>query len=379
MGQSPPGSRSVKRLAVIAPDGTSLLRQRADLLNAVIGRRHAVLVLLPEQAADAIPQLNERGYAAATFPMRSANPHLLGDGKTIASLAATLADWRAHVVLGYGLKSMLLGAAAAKKAGVGRRVGLVTSLPDAIVGDSGAVPSWSWRRLLRSGFRALDAVVCHNDGQKARLVAGRLLPEGVAPLVVSGAGVDLERHAMQPLPAIVANGIPAMNFLVIARKDADKGGDRYCAAARLVRAKSPDTRFVLAGPDGDIDAADLEQYRDCVQIIGDQADVRPLIGAAHVVVAPSLVEGMPRVLLEALAAGRPLIASDIAGCRETIDERVNGVLVPPGDVNRLANAMTSYLKRPDLIPAMARASRAKAERRFDVRTVNAALLDVLGL
>ena len=82
---------------------------------------------------------------------------------------------------------------------------------------------------------------------------------------------------------------------------------------------------------------------------------------------------------EALAAGRPVIVADIPGSRETVDERVNGCLVEPGNAGELAGAMESFLKRPDLIPAMARASRLKAERKFDVRDVNASWFKILGI
>ena len=379
MGQSAPETKSVKRLAVIAPDGTSLLRQRGELLAAAQARHHSVLVLVPEHAGAAIPELNARGFSAAVFPMPSPEPQMLADGRTIKLLAETLAEWRAHVILGYGAKPMLLGALAAKKAGVSRRVGLVTALPAGLDADAAAIPSWSWRRLMKAAFKALDAIVCHNDAQRSRLQALGVLPAAIATAVVPGAGVDLVANAVQPLPPMVVDGVPALNFLSLGRKDAGKGVVEFCKAARQVREKAPDTRFILAGPDGGLPASLLSRYQDCVQILGDQADVRPLIAAAHVVVVPSWGEGMPRVLLEALAAGRPVIASDIAGCREAVDERVNGVLVPPRDATALAAAMMSFLKRPDLIPAMARASRAKAERRFDVRAVNARLLEVMGL
>ncbi len=377
MRQATSETRSVKRLAVIAPDAASILRQRGELLSDVLARRHSVLALVPEQSRDALPALNECGFAATTFPMSSTEPHLFADGKTIAAISAALAEWRAHVVLATGAKTMLIGAIAAKKAGVSRRVGLVTTLPTALSANA-AIP-WGWRRLMKVGLRSMDALVCHNEDQRARLKALGFLPPIVEAAVVAGAGVDLARNAAQPLPPLVANGVTALNFLMIARKDTAKGVVEFCEAARLVRDKAPDTRFILAGPDGDIAGQVLGGYSDSVQMLGDQADVRPLIGAAHVVVVPSWSEGMPRVLLEALAAGRPVIASDIAGCREAVDERVNGVLVTPREASALAEAMMSFLKRPDLIPAMARASRTKAERRFDVMAVNAKLLEVLGL
>jgi len=379
MSRAPTETKSVKRLAVIAPDGASLLRQRAELLAAVLARRHSILTLVPQQASAAIPELEARGFTAAVFAMPSTEPRMLADGRTIKMLAETLAEWRAHVILGYGAKPMLLGAVAAKKAGVGRRVGLLTALPAGLDADPAAVPPWGWRRLMRSGFEALDAVVCHNEAQRQRLQGLGLMPAGVASAVVAGAGVDLVANAAQPLPPMVVDGVPALNFAMIGRKDAGKGAVEFCKAARRLREKAPDTRFILAGPDGGLPAALLSRYQDCVQILGDQADVRPLIAAAHVVVVPSWGEGMPRVLLEALAAGRPVITTDTPGCREAVDERVNGVLVPPRDASALAEAMMSFLKRPDLIPAMARASRAKAERRFDVRAVNATLLEAMGL
>ena len=96
-------------------------------------------------------------------------------------------------------------------------------------------------------------------------------------------------------------------------------------------------------------------------------------------VYPAHGEGMPGAVLEAMSMGRPIITTDTPGCRDTVDERVNGCLVPPGNPEALAEAMQSFLRRPELIAAMARASRMKAERRFDQRPVVAALMDVLGL
>jgi glycosyltransferase involved in cell wall biosynthesis len=209
------------------------------------------------------------------------------------------------------------------------------------------------------------------------LTALGVLSPDAATAVVTGAGVDLVHHAVQPMP--VAVPAAALNFLMLARKDAAKGVLEYCQAARRVRKAAPDARFVLAGPDGDIAPDALASFSDAVQFAGDQADVRPLFGAAHVIVVPSWGEAMPRVLLEALATGRPVIASNVAGLREGIDERVNGVLVTPRDVGALAAAMLSFVAAPDLNAAMARASRSKAERRFDVRVVNAELLRVLGV
>ena len=170
-----------------------------------------------------------------------------------------------------------------------------------------------------------------------------------------------------------------MVFLLLGRTDAVKGVIEFREAARALAERSPHSRFLIAGPPGDAASALVPTAGSTLELLGDTADVRPLLAQAHVVVVPSYAEGMSRVALEALASGRPLIVSDIAGARETVDERVNGVIVPPRDVKALTAAMESFLKRPDLIPSMSRASRLKAERRFDVKTVNAQILKVLDL
>lgn len=118
---------------------------------------------------------------------------------------------------------------------------------------------------------------------------------------------------------------------------------------------------------------------DALEDRGTLEDVRPALAGCHVFVYPSYAEGMPRAVLEALATGRPVITTRTAGCKDTIDEKVSGSLVPPANAQELAATMAGYLARPELLPIGARAARLKAQRRFDVRDVNATLLRVLGV
>ena len=108
-------------------------------------------------------------------------------------------------------------------------------------------------------------------------------------------------------------------------------------------------------------------------------DVAGLLAATHVFVLPSHREGFAQAVAEALACGRPAITSDIAGCRVIVDERVSGVLIPPRDAVALGQAIDSFLRRPEDIAWMGQAARRKAERRFDVRAINAELLDIMDL
>jgi glycosyltransferase involved in cell wall biosynthesis len=116
-----------------------------------------------------------------------------------------------------------------------------------------------------------------------------------------------------------------------------------------------------------------------LEYLGSLEDVREALASCHVFVYPSHAEGMPLAVLEALATGRPVITTDAAGCRETVDDMVSGCLVPAGDTRALTVAMETFLKRPDIIAATGRAARLKAERRFNRANVNRMLLEVLGL
>ena len=280
--------------------------------------------------------------------------------------------WRPHSVLAYGTDTLLTAVKAARSAKVERIVALIHELP----GDPPDV------RSMRGIGRTLELVtgaVFHNGDHPKILRQHGFLPRDLSYVVVPGAGVDLARFAVQPLPSL-ADGLA---FLMIARLDRAKGVLDYCNAARILKARAPTARFVLAGPMttgmSAVTRRTLDGFADCVDYLGPLADVRAALGQCHVYVYPSHAEGMPPSVLEALATGRPVITTDGPGCRETVDVRVNGVLVPKSDPETLATAMESFLKRPDLIPAMARASRTKAERGFDQLSVNATLLEALGL
>ncbi len=141
------------------------------------------------------------------------------------------------------------------------------------------------------------------------------------------------------------------------------------------------TRPETENPTG-YSTADLEAWRreGLIEFIPETRDVRPHIAAAHVFVLPSFYrEGLPRTILEALASGRPVITTDMPGCREPIRHGENGLLIPPRDAPALAAAMTLFLERPEQVAVMGRAARTVAVEQYDVDMVNASLLDMMQL
>ncbi len=381
--------RASRQVVLVGADSMSMAGLRGGAIAAMRRAGHRVTCLIAEGASEArsVAELKAMGADVSAYPLRDGQVHPLADRRTIDALSSILRDLQPHAVLGYGLKPMLLAAIAARRARVERIVALASTLGELgrLQSSTPGAPGLMMHWLLRSGLRASTVLVCHNAGLASWFAAARVLPPHLPVHVVPGGGVDLAAFAELPLPppAMGSAGAPGLVFAMVGRLERAKGVIEFCEAARRVRENSPGSRFVLAGPamsgPGGLQASDIAQYADCIEYAGAVEDVRPVLAACHVFVLPSHHEGFSRTLLEALAIGRPAVASNIPGCREAIDERVNGVLVPPGDVSALAAALESLLRRPELLVSMATASRRKAERRFDAAAVEARLLTLLEL
>jgi glycosyltransferase involved in cell wall biosynthesis len=230
-------------------------------------------------------------------------------------------------------------------------------------------------QLYRRALKRASTIIFQNQDDFAFFRERRILG-GRDATVVNGSGIDLSHFEPAPLPS-------GPDFLMIARLLGNKGVREYAAAAAKLKAKHPHARFRLVGyhapgPDA-VSPEEAESWSGAVDFLGKLEDVRPAIAQARVYVLPSYREGTPRSTLEALAMGRPVVTTDAVGCRETVNEGVNGFRVPVRDVNSLAEAMERFILEPELADTMGRESRLLAERRFDVHSVNAGILEAAGL
>jgi glycosyltransferase involved in cell wall biosynthesis len=231
-------------------------------------------------------------------------------------------------------------------------------------------------RLFAHGLARSTSVIFQNPDDRDLFLARRIVEVHQAELV-NGSGVDTERFAVAPLPA-------TPSFLLMARLIPEKGVREYIQAARAVRARIPEARFLLAGwieeRTGAISKAEVQTWRDegVVQYLGALEDVRPAIAQASVYVLPTYYrEGVPRSVLEAMSMGRAIITTDAPGCRETVIEGVNGFLVAPGDSKALARRMEELALDSASIARMGMESRRRVEERFGVERVNADMLRIM--
>jgi glycosyltransferase involved in cell wall biosynthesis len=208
-------------------------------------------------------------------------------------------------------------------------------------------------------------VVVQNPEDRAALAGFGIDPERIA--LIRGSGVDITRFLPLPEPA---GGTVAV--ALVSRMLRDKGVLEAAAATRRLRARGLPIQLLLVGPTDPDNANSLtaEILRSLaaepgIDWLGPVSDVRTVWRCAAIAVLPSTYgEGVPKALLEAAACGRPLVAADVPGCREAVRSGETGILVPPHDVDALAEAIAALAADPERRAAMGRAGRALIEQQF---------------
>lgn len=369
MAASPADTASTRRLHVVTTVNAAwnMWNFRRQMLAALLADGHRVTILAPHD--DSVEQLVELGceFRPLKMDMKSLNP-IAQLGLFFAILKA-FPQLRADIVLGFTIKNNTFGSMAARLLGI-PFIPNVTGLGTAFL--SGKLLRHLAHLLYRVSFARCPVVFFQNHDDSALFSKLKLVREEQV-VVLPGSGIDLAQFAQSPLPA---QDNP-VRFLMIARLLRDKGVVEYVEAAKMVRQTHPDTRFLLLGPAGSENrtAFSAEQANEWerthgIEYLGPCDDVRPHIEEAHCVVLPSYREGAPRTLIEAAAIGRPLIASDVPGCRDIVDDGKNGLLCKVRDAESLASAMRRFLgMEPRQWAVMGQSGRDKMVREYDVALV----------
>jgi glycosyltransferase involved in cell wall biosynthesis len=298
----------------------------------------------------------------------------------VAAIRSLYRRERPDVAHHVAMKPVLEGSLAARLAGVPAVVNALTGLGYLFIGRNGLARVLG--PLVRRALKSLLArganwrVVMQNPDDLAALVA-RGIVRREAAVLIPGSGVDLARFRPAPEPA----GTPAA--ALVGRMLWDKGVGELIEAARLLKARGVALRVRLAGPEDPenpaaISRATLEGWvrEGVVEWAGEVKDVAALWRDTAIAVLPSYREGLPKTLLEAAAAGRPMVAADVPGCREIVRHGETGVLVPPRDARALADALERLAGDAALRRRLGTAARRLAEQRFGEAAIAAATVDL---
>lgn len=365
------------KFLLISPKNRTVYNFRGELVQTIIKKDYQVTVTGPDNAD--VHKIEALGANFVEIPMRKNGTSIFEDIRYCLRLYRLMRTQRPNAVLGYTIKPVVYGAIAAKMAGIKNISGMVTGAGYTFTSTTakakilGTVVSL----LYKVGFYCSNQVIFQNKDDLDEFMVRRLVKADKCH-VVNGSGVNMQFYSPAPLPI-------SITFFMLSRLLKSKGVLEYLQAAKIVKLKYSHVRFILLGSyDNMQDALTREQIDSffidgIVERFDEAADVRPYYRQCSVYVLPSYREGTPRTVLEAMAMGRPIITTDTNGCRETIQEGVNGFLVPVGDAEAVAEKMIWFIEHPDQIEKMGQESIRICSEKFDVDIVNKMMLDIMKL
>lgn len=372
--------RRYKRLAIISSQAFSLINFRGPLIRDLVSREVTVFALAPDYTDASRLAVRQLGAVPVDCSMSRAGMNPLRDIVDCLRLAAVLKPLRLDMIFSYFIKPVIYGTLAGRLASVPNRYALVEGLGYVFTADKQSF----FRRLLRSlvmrlyrfGLRYAHLVFLLNPDDKAVFIESRMTSREKIRLL-DGIGVDLEHYT-----AAVPKNQPIC-FIFVARFLQEKGIYDYVAAVRTLKASHPNVRFLMLGSvdanPSSVRESEVNAWvaEGLLEWPGQVSDVRAWIKQSSVFVLPSYREGLPRSTQEAMAMGRPVITTDVPGCRETVVHGENGFLVPVRDPDALAQAMLFFIDHPEAVARMGAASRRFAEQRFNVHKINEQILTAM--
>ncbi|MBR5076758.1 MAG: glycosyltransferase family 4 protein [Bacteroidales bacterium] len=341
-------------------------------MKAILDAGYGVTISCPEMMPQA-EYFKEIGCPVVilAYDRRGVNP--FADFKLMLEYKRMMRRMEPTVVLTYTIKPNIYGGIAARLAGI-PQLANITGLGDAV--ENGGRMQRLTVALYKLGLSKTRKVFFQNASNREFCISrGIASPNST---LLPGSGVNLQHHTYQPFP--IDEGM--VRFLFIGRLLKDKGIEEYFETAKAVRDKYPNTEFQILGMvEGPYQQSLDEMVRSgYIKHLGSTTDVRPFIGAVECTIMPSYHEGMSNVNLESAANGRPVITTDVPGCRETVDDGVTGILVNARDTQSLISGVEQFLSLSyEQKRQMGIAAREKVEREFDRQKVIDAYLNEINL
>lgn len=361
-----------KRLLIVVNVGWFFLSHRSQIADAATKHGYDVHVACAiEQSVEAQAILSA-GHHFHKLTLKRSGRSPFGNLWLFLQLLALYVRLRPNVIHLVSIKPVIVGGLAARLVSKASVISAISGL--GYVFTARSVGGRVTRAIVRAAYRVALAgrrttVLFQNADDLAVFVNAGIVSSNRTALI-RGSGVDLDqfRPSVEPQGKLVV--------LLPARMLRDKGIIEFLDAARLVHARGLKARFVLVGaidPENraSISKAQLEREAKAagVEWWGQRSDMPAVFALAHIVCLPSYREGLPKALLEAAACGRPLVATDVPGCREICREGDTGLLVPPRDSVALANALERLILDQPLRLRLGRRAREVCVSEFGVESV----------
>lgn len=374
------------KIAIIGTVASSILGFRANLIKTLLEQEHSVYAFVSEYSQNELNAIAALGAIPITYELNRGGVNPLADAKATYALFKKIKEISPYLVFSYFSKPVIFGTLAAKLAKVPKVIGMLEGLgytfteqPNHVSKKTQVIKKVQIY-LYKLALPQLDKIVFLNpDDPKDLLDEYSIKVKQVE--VLGGIGLNLEDYSY-------TSTYPSQpTFIFVARLLAEKGIHDYIAAAKIVKNKYVDAKFIVLGSIdkealGALTEAELKQFTEAniVEYPGHVNNVPEWIANSSVFVLPSYYrEGVPRSTQEAMAVGRPIITTDVPGCRETVIDGVNGFLVEKWNPQALAEKMIYFIENPKEIKKMGYESYKIAQEKFDADKVNKRLITMLGL
>jgi len=366
------------KLLVVINDDLYFRLHRLEMGQAALNAGMEVTVVA--QSVDNGLWLEKHGFRFIPTPLDRMGRNPLKEWTSLVRLIRIYLKEKPSIVHHFHMKPILYGSLAA-------RFARIPAVVNTFAGLGSVFSSDDWRRrLLRGALRGSlrlslalpnSRALFENNADRERLIRAKVV-RADRTTVVCGAGVNISKFT--PMPEQSGTAL----IVLASRMIWEKGVGDFVDAARLLREQNIQGRFILVGaPDPDnpssISESQLRAWQDegVIEWWGFRQDMLPILASAHIFVLPTFYgEGLPRILLEACACARPVVATSIPGCTDVIDDGSNGLLVPPKDPRSLARAIRTLLEDPVTRISMGRNGREKVVNEFSTNRVISQVFDV---
>ena len=352
----------------------NLINFRSNLIRELVKNNFSVIAIAPDDKYSY--KLSELGCRFIPFPMDNQGTNPFQDLLLLYRFWRLLRNERPNIYLGYTVKPNIFGSLAAHTLGI-PVINNITGLGAAFIKGGWLASLITY--LYRLSLSKSSKVFFQNPDDLRVFIHSGIVKANVIDLL-PGSGVDLSKFKLEAVKMPLRR---RFRILLIARMLWDKGIGEFVESARFIRKMKPEVEFCLLGfLDIQNPAAITRKQIDhwvsegVVIYLGEATDVRSHIADADCVVLPSYREGTPRVLLEAAAMGRPIVTTDVEGCREVVDDGLNGFLCRPRDAEDLTRKLEKILNLSlsERI-AMGLNGRLKMVKEFDEKIVIKKYLD----
>ena len=371
-------------IAIIGTIASSLLGFRASIIKKLVDEGHNVYALAMDYDPSTMAAVKAMGATPVMYSMSRFGLNPVIDIFCTFKLSKILRTLNVDAVFCYFVKPVIFGSFAAKLAGVPKCIGMLEGLGYTFtVQPEGKSLRQNCIKavqifLYKLSIPFLRRLIVLNPDDKKDLI-DRYTIKVREVSVLGGIGLELDQYGYVPVPTG-----DEVNFTFIGRLLKEKGIEDFLSAAQLVKQTFPNVTFTVLGtiePESasSVSLAKLEALTSegIVQYPGAVTNIPHWLAKCSVFVLPSYREGVPRSTQEAMAVGRPVITTDVPGCRETVEHGRNGLLIPPHDIQALVDAMSYFVQNPQQIPVMGLESHKIAVEKFDATVVNERLFRLI--